>query len=208
VRDAFNSEVTANVIIDLKVKNRLHVDIAGQLSQEVGYMLLGLRSPAEFFGNLMLSGTDEQTARAIMQEVNDRIFIPLKQQVVDSGRSPVPEGNLVRHTQPSPRPAPEVPPPALEYQPSVPITLPGSPIPAPMQTSSVSIPAETPVPELINPAVALPPPTPALQMTNPGSSVRTLASAVSAHEAAPAVVGRQAAPISKEYAADPYREPI
>lgn len=195
VRDAFNSEVTANVILDLKTKYRLHVDTAGMLGSEVGYMLLGLRSPAEFFGTLMLSGTDEQTARGIMEEVNERIFMPLKRQIMDSGRAPAPVQSYTEAAAPTPAKEPVVAPPALEYAPPAP-TLPGSPEPAPMPEPVASTPPPMPTPE---PAPAPAPPQP-VPPPVPASSIPTPPPTPSA-PATHTIPG-------KGYAVDPYREPV
>lgn len=183
VRNVFNGEVTANVIMDMKTRYRLHVDVAGNLGAEVGYMLLGLRSPAEFFGNLMLSGTDQETAKAMMEEVNTRIFIPLKSQMRGETQDAAP----VSYQAPAPvaAPVPVVPVPTLEYAPAAP-TLPGSPVPAPMPISPApEAPVSAPAPQMAAPVVAQP-----------------------AAPAIPPAAEIPPVPLKKDYGADPYREPI
>jgi hypothetical protein len=193
VRDTFNSEVTTNVILDMKAKYRLHVDVAGTFGQEVGYLLLGLRSPAEFFGNLMLSGTDEQTARGIIQEVNERIFLPLKRQMTEGAR----ESPSIVTNAPAPTPSPvapvqPIPPPALEYAP--PQTLPGSPMPAPMP-AVVAVQSPVPAPAVSSPIQA-------------PSAMPTASDAPSTPFIQTSPSSVPATPLTKDYAADPYREPI
>lgn len=189
VREAFNSEVTTNIILDMKSKYRLHVDTAGVFGQEVGYLLLGLRSPAEFFGTLMLSGTDEQTTRSIMEEVNERIFIPLKRQMADAPASPVPAGSYAQAPEPAPVREAPVPAPFLEYAPAP--TLPGSPepVPAPAAPPPAAVPQSV---QASAPAAAVP----VEAAWQPQPSVQSPAPVL------------PATPIIKDYATDPYREPI
>lgn len=81
IRNAFNSEATMEAIQNIRNTYGLHVDIAGELGKEVGYMLLGLLSPSEFFGDLILAGIDEKNARIILEELNTKIFIPLQRSI-------------------------------------------------------------------------------------------------------------------------------
>ncbi|HRH55386.1 MAG TPA: hypothetical protein PK609_00795 [Candidatus Paceibacterota bacterium] len=191
IQDAYGSEATEKVIDDVRTKYRLHVDVAANLDREVGYLMLGLVSPAEFFGSLMLSGTDEQTARGILQEINDRIFIPLKRQVMTAPKSAPPIASYVASTPPpqAPRPAP-VSAPALEYEPKTPM-LPGSfePVPAPVAPAPEPPRVEAPIPA----AVPVTPPTP--------SYVPPMAPQEPPRAATPP-------PSVKPYSNDPYREPV
>ena len=138
VQAAFGSETTADIVMDLKTKYRLHVDTAGSLGKEIGYLLLGMRSPAEFFGNLMLEGADEQTARGIMQEVNERIFMPLKRQMTSSEAPARPIETYAPVTAPARAPQPEaaVSAPSIEYPPAQ--SLPGSSEPVPQKPDASS----------------------------------------------------------------------
>lgn len=198
VRDAFNGEVTAEIIMDMKTKYRLHVDVAGNLGNEVGYMLLGLRSPAEFFGNLMLSGTDEQTSRAIMEEVSQRIFIPLKRQMTaqTSASTPVESYIVAQEAQSPQTKTPVMPVPTIEYTPPVSQTLPGSPVAAPMPT--------TRNPEMKDVSIDQGAETSHIPQEPLSKTTRTSASITqpSAGQNNPPI------PIKKDYAADPYRESV
>ena len=182
------------VITDIKAKYRLHVDLAGNIEREIGYLMLGLVSPAEFFGTLMLSGTDEQTARGIMEEVNERIFMPLKRQIMESGRGPAPVQSYAQTAAPIPAKEPVVAPPALEYVPPAP-TLPGSPEPAPMPAPAPAAPtpAPEPAPQPAPPPQPMPSPAPTPSAPTPPP--------VPPAPAASAIPG-------KGYAVDPYREPV
>lgn len=195
IQNAFGGEIMINVVNDIKNKFRLHIDVAGNLEREIGYLMLGLISPAEFFGALMLSGTDEASARGIMEEVNNGIFIPLRREVAGSAKSPIAPGSYAE-AQPQPEPVrPSVPPPSVDYE--APKTLPGSPVPAPMpitETVTVATPSisaerevfKAPtIQEVTVPEIRLSPQT---QQTGnaPGINI----------------------PLTKDYATDPYREPI
>lgn len=234
IQETFNSEDTARVIDDIRTKYRLHVDTAGTIGYEVGYLLLGLRSPAEFFGNLMLSGTDEQTARGIMEEINQRIFIPLNQRVrqtpptitqntniaVEAGEDVVAPDSLVPPVDipPSPPETPiaPAPTPVPTYQPQSVIQTPQVPFESPItQTlpgSSVPVPQQPWTP----PAPSQP--VPAFSGTK--QSPFDLSAVTAAPLAPPVQQGSfvqspittpdtsSPSPIRKEFGADPYREPV
>ncbi len=130
VREAFNSEGTIAIIRDIRTRYNLHVDTAGTLGENVGYMLIGLLSPSEFLGNMVLAGIDEQTAKGVLEALNTRIFIPLRDRIkngdTDEGGSSAPS---ITYNTPAPNSrAPNreaaLPPPALEPKPVAP------PIPA------------------------------------------------------------------------------
>lgn len=197
IQEAYGGEVMTKVITDIKTKYRLHVDLVGNIEREVGYLMLGLVSPAEFFGTLMLSGTDEQAARGIMEEVNERIFMPLKRQIMESGRAPAPVQSYAQAAAPAPAKEPAVAPPALEYAPPA-QTLPGSPEPAPMPAPAPAAPTPPPVPAP-EPAPAPAPPQP-VPPPAPAPSIPTPPPVPPAPPAS-AIPG-------KGYAVDPYREPV
>lgn len=198
-----DGDLIEKVVSDIQIRCRLHTDIAGTLDQEIRYLLLGLVSPAEFFGGLMLSGTDEQTARSIMEEVNNRIFIPLKNQISTSTPA-VPAPVAYSESQvPAPVPAPLVPAPTLDYAPA-PVTqiLPGS-------FAAVPAPVPPPAPEVTAPAVETPAPAVPHTMASDMASVQQVQ--VTPPAVAPPVQSQplpQQPPIIKSYGSDPYREPI
>lgn len=209
IQEAFSSELTADVVSDIKAKFRLHIDVAGNLGRELGYLMLGLINPAEFFGGLMLAGTDEATAKGIMEEINSRIFIPLKQQVSGAGRVPAPppvtyaEAPVVEE-----KTAPMVPPPALDYEPARAATLPGSSEPVPTVAPSIPTPVQQP---------AMPAPQEVHTMMSDMLAAKQApvpAAAVSAQPTtptappAPAPAPSRSNPIAKDYGVDPYREPV
>jgi hypothetical protein len=195
-----DGDLIEKVVSDIQVNYRLHTDIVGTLEEQVRYLLVGLVNPAEFFGNLMLAGTDEQTAKGIMAEINERIFIPLKQQVSGAAsKETAPPVSYAEDSVEESTATPVVPPPTLEYEPVPPVvTLPGSSIPVPTP--------QTPSPAIAQEA----PPAPSIPHTMMNDMV-----AAQRAPAAPAPVPQASAPltpapqpITKEYGVDPYRESI
>lgn len=81
VRDAFNSEQTAAVIRSIQSQYQLHMDVAGELQQHVGYMLLGLISPTDLFSHIVSRGVPQDAARLILETLNQRIFMPLQERM-------------------------------------------------------------------------------------------------------------------------------
>lgn len=221
IQDAYGGEIMVNVVNDIKARYRLHVDVAGSIERDTGYLLLGLISPAEFFGGLMLLGTDEQTARGIMEEINERIFLPLKRQMSGTPSAPVAPENYTATSEPVtpmredasvPTPKPSFATvPSIDYTPSpkTSVTLPGSPVEVPLSRGpqSIRIPVptvheETPLPAA--PSIVSPLPNP-----SPAPVYRAPEPAQQPSNPQPAPVPTSTpAPIRKEYGADPYREPL
>ena len=143
VQEFILSEERNRISADLSQKYRLHADQAGVFDESYMFMLLGTLSPDAFMTRLVGAGIPTETVRALANDVNEQVFIPLRikeQQGEPAGRIPV------AATKPEP-----LPPPALDYQPAAPL-LPGSDVPVPLA------PAPPPVPVQLNPA---PPPIPA-----------------------------------------------
>lgn len=203
IQDTLDGGLVEKVVSDVQVRCRLHADVASTLDDETRFLLLGLVNPAEFFGSLMLAGTDEQTARSIMEEINNRIFIPLKQQVSGStAKAPAPISYSETPVR-VPTPTPVAPPPALDYAPT-PVTqiLPGSfaAVPAPVQHMAPEVPA---------PAVETPPVVASHTMVSDMASIQqTQVAPPAIAPPAPSQPLPSQPPIIKSYGSDPYREPI
>src|SRR3989344_1542819 len=71
----------AETLGDIDVQLRLHVDVIGVIAELNRNMLLGLLSPKEFVDELSAHNIDAETARKIVEEVNKRIFIPLREKI-------------------------------------------------------------------------------------------------------------------------------
>ncbi len=139
VQDFLASEERGSIVRELSNKYSLHVDQAGEFERAFLFMLLGISKPEEFVSSLSNIGLSQEVINGLATDVNTQVFMKLR----DSERRPTP-------TKPAP-----LPPPSLNYEPSAPTTLPGSPIPAPMPT-----PTQTPTIGTIEPT-----PTPQVQGT-------------------------------------------
>jgi len=232
------SEERARVMRDVAQKHGLHVDQAGEFEQAFLFMLLGISTPEEFVSSLTAAGIPQETVNGLAADVNERVFMPLRNAERTATETP--------RKEPAPKPTP-MPPPAIEYGPAPAArTLPGSPVPAPMP-----LPAEPPHTAVLEPTpVAAPaqhvvhampqmhqpgwhpaaavhifvpthgaPPHPAMQPpVQPVPPVPQPAPAEpapiprpapqQAPEPPPGVPPVPATPIQKDYVADPYREPI
>jgi hypothetical protein len=88
VQEAVNSEHTTSTVAGIGVKYGLHIDQIGLLAELNTQMLLGLVSPSQFLGELLVAGILEDTARQIMSEINEHIFKPLQEELRRSDGSP------------------------------------------------------------------------------------------------------------------------
>lgn len=117
-------------------KYGLHVDVVGQLSQAVSYMLLGFINPSQFQDELKTMGIPDTTTGTIIQDLNEKVFKPLQEKIRNAPPEE-PEQEEEEPTSPSPAPAPLVPVAKIEVrqaQPTTPIAPPTAvlaPEPAP-----------------------------------------------------------------------------
>lgn len=81
VRAVFNADLTTQIIVGMRAKFQLHIDSAGILGKEVGYLLLGLTDPNKFIDHLKSQNFSEQTVNEIVKEVNQKIFVPLREEM-------------------------------------------------------------------------------------------------------------------------------
>lgn len=83
IQDAIASLDTVHAIQNIAKSNQLHIDVAGKLEEEVGYMLLGLTKPTEF-GNILKSelGINDDQKNKIVGELNSQIFDALRQYLI------------------------------------------------------------------------------------------------------------------------------
>ena len=213
IKEAYTNDSLVQVLMDIKSRYQLHVDVSGALRDMLGDLLLGLMTPAEFYGNLVLLGSSEQTARGIMDDLNKQIFLPLRDKMrtrSESGAAPLPDYSApVEPAFVPPAPAATV----IPTQPEPPIVIP-TPEPAPTTTP---ISTETPFPEPqirtmahdmaaaknhegaqapIPSAWSAPPAPPPIEATYPAAPKPHIEPVV------------QQPPVEKTYGVDPYREPI
>lgn len=123
VRDFVTSPERARIALSLTYKHRLHADEAGEFERAYMFMLLGISSPEEFVDTLTRAGIPPETVRALAQDVNEQVFVPLRKAEQTPKRPPVipvQATTLPGSTVPVPPPiphrqktAPLVPPPSL-----------------------------------------------------------------------------------------------
>ena len=82
LRSALFSSTNTNKIVEIPKRHNLLIDQIGELSTEVGNILLGISHPNSFVSELQgRLGIDTTTVKSIAREINQEIFIPLTEQI-------------------------------------------------------------------------------------------------------------------------------
>lgn len=225
VRRTFASDETTNTIIAIQKRYQLHVDVSGVLGKQVGWLLLGLMSPMEFLGGLVDAGVSGDVAKAIVTDINEQIFAPLRARMQGAGGS-MPAPTPVPPTPtPQPQAAPQPLPEPVWPQPSSAPAPEPTPQPAwtPAATVHVYVPPQQSVSPVTQPIITTATPTPVVPPT-PAPAPVYAAPAPSASPVPPVmptiperpvpppppnlpgVLPESSTPI--QHANDPYREPI
>lgn len=110
VRATFSSEETTQIVVDTAKHYQLHVDQAGALGKNLGYLLLGLLEPNAFIAQLTAAGIPDAQARQITAEVNQKIFVPLREKLKQQSSTPSSSPAPIK-TSPPPVKTPPTPPP-------------------------------------------------------------------------------------------------
>ncbi len=203
IRDYLAQGRYSAVAKNLMFKYQLQVDQGGVLEREIMLLLMGIENPDEFTQALAEeAGLEQKTVDGIVQDVNDQIFIPLREEM-KSGAS---------------KPSVEVKPP------QVPTTPPAAPrhiinkIPIPIVAEKLLEDHEEPhiefaqapmVPPVSRPAPTPPtprsitPPAPPRPMMSPPANLPGAARPSGNF----GIVGIPPV-LPKPYPSDPYREPI
>lgn len=80
LKDAIVSVDNARIIGEIGKKYNLHIDQTGEVAEEVGLVLLGLTHPTEFVSQLTKKvGIDRVVASQIASDINDRIFLKVRE---------------------------------------------------------------------------------------------------------------------------------
>ncbi len=80
IQEAMFSVDSAKIMKDIADKNDLHIDQAGALVDETGKLMMGETTPSNFVGSVEKHvRVDANTARSIAEEVNKRIFKPIRE---------------------------------------------------------------------------------------------------------------------------------
>lgn len=167
IQDFLLSPKRNETIFRLSQKYGLHTDTAGVFERAFLSMLLGVSTPQEFITDLTSAGLPEVTVNGLMEDVNQEVFIPLRNAERLAATQPVPEPVMT---------APLVPPPSFTPVTQAPPLPPAQPVVVP------PAPAAQPQPPVYTPAPPPPAsyaPAPAQQMpampTDPALSMRTMA---------------------------------
>lgn len=79
VQEAFLSINTYNTIKKIVDKFKLHIDQSGLLSEEIGFVMLGVTRPENFLSNIQQKlNISLETAGEIVKEINTTIFFPIR----------------------------------------------------------------------------------------------------------------------------------
>ena len=83
LKKAMTEVNTAETIHNIGQKHHLHIDQIGDLADEIGLTMLGLTKPDEFVNNIKNRlQIDETTAEQIAREVNEQIFLPIRESLM------------------------------------------------------------------------------------------------------------------------------
>lgn len=205
VQDAATSPDTLQLIGSFQQMYGLHVDVVGKIAELNRNLLLGLTSPAEFLGELVLGGIDANTAQKIIAELNDKIFVPVQKQMREAGSAAAapmsgpPTQRAASMTQrATPQlayqapPAPPMPvPPPMPQSASVPANLPGADFAIPGSRAEPLRQAEPSLPPMPAPAAVPTPiysaPQPVRPSAPPAWTLPVMPAAVSAPPTAPRI---------------------
>lgn len=184
VRELIEDGALAHEVVTSGKKNNLHIDQVGIVASLARNMLLGLVSPTQFVAELKETGVTHQSANAILQDLNEKIFKPLFETIkTSSAKNPMESKNapLVSVPAVSVKPVPPTTPqaPLSVKAPSLPVVaVPHVPAISPVKPASPA-PAKT-LPTLIvpkPPVVSAPPvvPRPTLIVPKPPAPPQNIA---------------------------------
>jgi hypothetical protein len=150
------------IILSLSTKYHLHADQAGEFEVAFMNLLLGAFSPDQFVTELQTHGFDAGTIQGLVKDINEQVFVPLRQAEQERGVAPgVPASATPQPTQwveVTPQaaapvaPTPVLPPvapapvPQTPVQPPAPASVPSYAAPAPMPQPGVSTPMPGAIP--------------------------------------------------------------
>jgi hypothetical protein len=93
-------------LMDLSLKNRLHIDQMARLKNETTLVMMGLEDPANFYDNLLKEvRLSPEVAEKVQDDVAKELFEPIREAMKRFVGAPTP---II--SSPTPSPAPAVPP--------------------------------------------------------------------------------------------------
>ncbi|MFM2330830.1 MAG: hypothetical protein RLZZ26_337 [Candidatus Parcubacteria bacterium] len=144
----------AGTIAEISKKHQLQLDQIGLLAELNRNMLLGLVSPEELLGELILAKVSDVQARGVISDINEKIFVPLRAQMqggaAGAPQMPAPVASAPQPVRPAtpPVPQPRVVVPAPNYAPPRPPAPPAAPVvTAPATPPAPPRPAPQPAPQ-------------------------------------------------------------
>lgn len=96
VRSVIRDIETSRTIGSIGKTYGIHIDTIGKVAELNRNLLIGLMSPAEVLGELIMAGVDTDTAKNILKELNERIFMPV-QAKMRLGSTPPPVTSVSRN---------------------------------------------------------------------------------------------------------------
>ena len=143
LKRAMMSVSSAEIIYEVGRKHDLNVEKIGILAEEIGYIMLGMVPPSGFISDLKeLLEVEENKANEIAQEINHKIFLPIREEIKRtygtsfseemraSDQLPTTNSQQPTTTRPMPPAPSRVEEPTIPPRPTPPF-IPSQPIPPP-----------------------------------------------------------------------------
>lgn len=147
VASVYESERTGRMLFEIGKANGVPIDKMGEISQELGYLLLGVAPASAFVTDLSDIIGDRETARRVALEINNTILFPVREALQQTHGGW--QDDLGVDGTP---PAPKVLPPPIAPPPTVPVPSQGPEplIIMPLRGRTTPLPAAAPIrgPEL------------------------------------------------------------
>lgn len=110
VREQVTSDEVAQALSEIGKHHALHIDKQGILDEETLYIMLGIENPDNFVDKLQgRLGIDEGKAIAIARDINEKVFLRIRQSLMDmqeaekAPETPAPSAAQVPTPPPVPR---------------------------------------------------------------------------------------------------------
>ncbi|HYE22926.1 MAG TPA: hypothetical protein VEA92_00545 [Candidatus Paceibacterota bacterium] len=215
IREFVMSPERDRVALELMQKYGLHADQAGDFERAYLQMLLGVKTPDEFRDSLREAGIPEPSINGLTTDVNEMVFKPLRRKEQEqSERRPEPPRPVSPPSQIEAPPQYQVPQqPQPVYTPPIPgaqqqtywVPVSITAVPQPYMTTQPPLQYQAPQQPPAPPPP--PPPVPEPVIERPAPPPVTAWEPPPPPPNLPTEEG-QRTPLTKDYAADPYREPF
>ncbi len=178
VQEAIIGVETADIIGQIGKEKKMMVDRIGELAEETGLVLLGFTHPSQFVSHLAERlGIEKSVAKEIAEEVNSRIFFPIREnlkkihglreeEIEEEEEEKTPFPTPLSPMTPTPTMGQEIKPAEMPISPQIseeetPVAPVPSPLPSALMPERVILETTIPTtkPEITNPLVSLQPET-------------------------------------------------